>query len=73
MNTQFAETLRRLRTEKGLSQKQLGSKLFIDQSTIARWESGARLPEASEIKVLSQIIIPRLMLNNIDRGYLHQR
>ena len=56
MNTQFAETLRRLRTEKGLSQKQLGSKLFIDQSTIARWESGARLPEATMIPRLAKCL-----------------
>ena len=53
MNTLFAETLRKLRTEKGLSQKQLGSKMFINQSTVARWESGVRLPDAT--------MIPRLV------------
>ena len=56
MNTKFAETLRRLRTEKGLSQKQLGSKLFIDQSTVARWESGIRLPEAAMIPRLAKCL-----------------
>ena len=56
MNTQFAETLRRLRTEKGLSQKQLGSKLFIDQSTVARWENGIRLPEATMIPRLAKCL-----------------
>ena len=53
MYTLFAETLRKLRIEKGLSQKQLGDMLFIDQSTVARWESGLRLPES--------MMIPRLV------------
>ena len=56
MNTQFAETLRRLRTEKGLSQKQLGNKMFINQSTVARWESGVRLPEATMIPRLAKCL-----------------
>ena len=53
MYTLFAETLRKLRIKKGLSQKQLGDMLFIDQSTVARWESGLRLPES--------MMIPRLV------------
>ena len=53
MYTLFAETLRKLRIEKGLSQKQLGDMLFIDQSTVARWENGLRLPES--------MMIPRLV------------
>ena len=47
MNAIFAETLKRLRAEKGLSQKQLGKQLFVNHSTIARWESGSRLPDAA--------------------------
>ena len=53
MYTLFAETVRKLRIEKGLSQKALGDMLFIDQSTVARWESGLRLPETT--------MIPRLV------------
>ena len=56
MNTQFAETLRKLRTEKGLSQRQLGSKMFINHSTVARWESGARLPDATMIPRLAKCL-----------------
>ena len=52
MNNSFGETIRKLRLEKGLSQKQLGDLLFIDNSTIARWESGNRLPDA--------MMVPRL-------------
>ena len=50
----FAENLRKLREERGLSQKQLGAKLFVSNSTIARWENGNRLPDAMMILRLSR-------------------
>ncbi|MBR0159768.1 MAG: response regulator [Oscillospiraceae bacterium] len=53
MNNPFGETLRKLRLEKGLSQKQLGDLLFIDNSAIARWESGKRLPDAMMVTRLA--------------------
>ena len=56
MNTLFAETLRKLRTERGLSQKQLGKQLFVYHSTIARWESGIRLPDAAMIPRLAKCL-----------------
>ena len=46
MNNTFAENLRKLREQKGLSQKQLGTQMFVNPSTIANWESGRRLPDA---------------------------
>ena len=49
MNTVFARTLRKLREEKGLSQKQLGEKMFVNHSTVARWENASRLPDATMI------------------------
>ncbi len=45
MNQTFANTLKRIRTEKGLSQQTLADKMFVTQSTIARWENGSRLPD----------------------------
>ena len=56
MNTLFAETLKKLRKEKGLSQIQLGEKLFVNKSTIARWETGSRLPDATMITRLATIL-----------------
>lgn len=53
MNAKFSETLRKLREEKGLSQKQLGKQMFVNHSTIARWENGTRLPDAAMISRLS--------------------
>ncbi len=49
MNFLFAKTLRELRERRGLSQKQLGQRMFVNHSTIARWENASRLPDASMI------------------------
>ena len=56
MNTLFADTLKKIRTEMGLSQSQLGKQMFVNKSTIARWENGSRLPDASMIARLSEIL-----------------
>ncbi len=56
MNNLFAETLKKLRAERGLSQIQLGEQMFVNQSTVARWESGSRLPDATMITRLSVVL-----------------
>ena len=56
MNVVFSETLRRLREEKGFSQKQLGKQMFVNHSTIARWENGSRLPDAEMILRLANCL-----------------
>ena len=63
MNILFAENLRKMRTERGLTQKQLGQKLFVSHSTIARWESGSRLPDAAMIPRIAKCL-------NVDSGRL---
>lgn len=45
MKKSFADKLRQLRTARGMSQQQLAIKMFVDRSSVARWESGARLPD----------------------------
>ena len=56
MNTLFAETLKKLRIEKGLSQVQLGNKMYVNGSTVTRWENGSRLPDAAMIARLARIL-----------------
>ncbi len=56
MNMQFAQTLKNLRKEKGLSQQELADKMFVTRSTIARWENGSRLPDIAMIQRLSECI-----------------
>ena len=40
----FSERLKELRNENGLSQVEVGKKLGVTQSTIAKWESNEREP-----------------------------
>lgn len=56
MNTAFADNLRKMREERGISQTQLGKKLFVNHSTVARWENGSRLPDAAMIVRLSKCL-----------------
>lgn len=56
MNTLFADTLRRLRTKKGLMQNQLASLMFVNNATISKWESGKRLPDAAMITRLARVL-----------------
>ena len=56
MNDLFSETLKKLRTKRVLSQAQLGKQLFVNQSTVARWENGIRLPDAAMIAHLAGVL-----------------
>ena len=56
MNALFAETVKKLREEKGLSQKELGRLLFVNHSTVARWENGSRLPDTTMILRLANCL-----------------
>lgn len=66
MKFSFSETLRSLRTEQGLSQEQLAEKLHVDRSTVERWESGSRVPDATLIFRLGEIL-------GVDAGVLLSR
>ena len=56
MDILFAENLRRFRVAKGLSQRELAEQIYVTRSTVARWESGSRLPDAVMISRLAQCL-----------------
>ncbi len=56
MSKSFAETLKLIRTEQGLSQQQLADKLFVDRSSVANWESGRRVPNALLITRIAETL-----------------
>ena len=56
MSMLFAETLKKLRMAKGLSQRELADRMYVDRSTVARWENGNRLPDTMMIARLSQCL-----------------
>ena len=56
MSLTLSETLKKLRIEKGLSQQALADRLFVTRPTVARWESGTRLPDAMMIARLAEVL-----------------
>ena len=54
MSMHFAQTLKNLRMERGLSQKELAAQICVTRSTIAHWENGRRLPDASMLFRISE-------------------
>ena len=56
MSIPFAENLKRFRIAKGISQKELADKIYVTRSTVARWESGSRLPDAVIISRLAKCL-----------------
>lgn len=53
MDNTFGESLKLIRTEKGLSQQELADKLNVDRSTVAGWETGRRIPDLTFIPKIS--------------------
>ena len=56
MNMLFADTLKKLRTKKGLSQRELSKQINVTRTAITKWESGSRLPDVAMIKRLSEVL-----------------
>lgn len=56
MNMLFADTMKKLREEKGLSQNEIAKRMYVTRSTVSRWESGLRLPDATMIARLSEVL-----------------
>ncbi len=56
MSNYLGEMIRRLRTEKGLSQQQFADMLFVDRSTCANWETGRRMPDAAMIVQIANVL-----------------
>ncbi len=56
MSKNFGEKLRKIREQKGLSQKNLADKLFVTRSTIARWENGSRMPDVKMMSMIAEFL-----------------
>ena len=56
MSRYFSETLKKLRTERGISQRSLADKIYVTRSAIARWENGSRLPDAVMMSRLADVL-----------------
>lgn len=46
---------RKLRKEKNLTQKQLADLLFLDQTTVSKWELGKAIPDYGTLQKLADL------------------
>ena len=56
MSMLFADTLKKLRSEKGLSQNDIAKRMYVTNTTVSRWENGSRLPDAVMISRLAGVL-----------------
>ena len=56
MSDLFAKMLRKIRTDKGLSQRELADKICVTRSAITHWENGSRMPDSDTIARLCQFL-----------------
>lgn len=50
----FAENLRQIRKEKGLSQEELAEILDVSRQAVSKWEQGQGYPEVEKLLFLSR-------------------
>lgn len=59
----FSENLKKIRTERGISQQELAKKVGVSQTAIYQWEKGTRAPKAEAIAKLANILdVPPMQL-----------
>ena len=56
MRMDFADMLKRLREEKGLSLRELAAQMYVAPPTVSRWESGKRLPDFAMLSRLAEVL-----------------
>lgn len=56
LNLIFAENLKRLRTQKGLTQGQLGDAINYSNKAISKWESGAGIPGVEVLVRIADVL-----------------
>ena len=50
-----AEQIKRCRQKRGLTQQEVGRRLFVSRKTISGWETGHRYPDIDAIIKLSEL------------------
>ena len=50
----LGQKIKKLRTEKGLTQKDLADQLHVTFQTVSKWESGTNEPDIATLKELSK-------------------
>ena len=62
---EFNEKLQKLRKQKGLTQEELGEKLYVSRTAISKWESGRGYPNIESLKCIAkffEVTVDELLL-----------
>ena len=60
---EFKTVLKKLRVERGWTQKDLGIRLGASKTAVASWEQGARIPKLDKLEEIARLF-------NVDVNYL---
>lgn len=52
----LSENLKNLRKEKGMSQEELASRVFVVRQTVSKWEKGLSVPDADALEKLAEVL-----------------
>ena len=52
---EFNEKLQELRKQKGMTQEELASALYVSRTAISKWESGRGYPNLESLKGISRL------------------
>lgn len=55
MDNKIGQYIKKLRKEKGLTQEELGAKLFVTGSSVSKWERGLSLPDVITLNKLAKL------------------
>ena len=53
---EFGAFVAQLRKEQGLTQKELGEKLFLSDKAVSKWETGVSIPDTALLVPLARIL-----------------
>ena len=71
----FAEKLKTLRGNKGLTQEEFAREINVTKGAVAMWETGKRTPDLAMIKKIAayfDITVDELIGGSVDRGGLDE-
>ena len=69
----FKETLVEAREQRGMTQQELASKLYVTRQAVSRWENGETEPSVDMRKLIATVLdIPAIRLFDIDTTQLCQ-
>ena len=52
---EFGEKLKALRTERGMTQEQLASRLYVTRTAVSKWETGGGSPNLDSLQALARL------------------